>query len=316
MNRTRLLVAVAFAGLALLGANLAVATTVQKFSRQDLAKKSESIVIGKVEDVSSRQDAVTSKEIYTYITLSVSESVKGAKGEKMVTIRQLGGTVGHLISAVPGMPSFKTGEEVVVFLTVRDKEGYPWVMGLQQGKYSVVTDENGFKQVRNELDGLQLLSPNGSVNERQGLHRAGAQRLLGRHQDRSEHRWQGQGRHQQSHPTQVEEDDHHASRSHSHRRCRPARWGGRTVVRVTRFRIHPDRAPGVADEPRRAGALAGYGSAAQDRDRSDELRSAFRDGPHGHPGVVAGLGGHQLLLFHPECPRLCGRAGPSARARQ
>lgn len=164
MNRTRLLVAVAFAGLALLGANLAVATTVQKFSRQELAKKSESIVIGKVQDVSSRQDAA-SKEIYTYITLSVSESVKGAKGEKMVTIRQLGGSVGHLISAVPGMPSFKTGEEVVVFLTVRDKEGYPWVMGLQQGKYSVVTDENGFKQVRNELDGLQLLSPNGSVKE-------------------------------------------------------------------------------------------------------------------------------------------------------
>lgn len=164
MNRLRFVVSVAFAGLALLGANLATATTVQKFSRQELAKKSESIVIGKVEDVSSRQDAAN-REIYTYITLSVSESVKGAKGEKTVTIRQLGGSVGNLISAVPGTPSFKTGEEVVVFLTARDKEGYPWVMGLQQGKYSVVTDENGLKQVRNELDGLQLLSPNGSVKE-------------------------------------------------------------------------------------------------------------------------------------------------------
>lgn len=164
MNRTRLLVAVAFAGLALLGANLAVATTVQKFSRQELAKKSESIVRAKVEDVSSRQDAMT-KEIYTYITLSVSESVKGAQGQKIVTIRQLGGTFGKLISVVPGMPSFKPGEDVVVFLSVKDRDGYPWVMGLQQGKYSVLTDESGFKYVHNELDGLQLLSVGGTATE-------------------------------------------------------------------------------------------------------------------------------------------------------
>jgi len=162
MNRVRLIPSIAVVALTLLGSHLASATTVQKFSRQELTKKSDSIVMAKVQDVYSSQDAV-SKEIYTYITLNVTESVKGAKGEKQVTIRQLGGSVGNLISAVPGTPSFKTGEEVVVFLSVRDKDGYPWVMGLQQGKYSVVTDENGFKQVRNELDGLQLLSPDGSV---------------------------------------------------------------------------------------------------------------------------------------------------------
>ena len=164
MNRVRLIATVAFAGFALLGASLASATTVQKFSRHDLSKKSDSIVMAKVTDVYSTQDAV-SKEIYTYINLNVLESVKGAKGEKTITIRQLGGSVGNLISVVPGMPGFKTGEEVVVFLSVRDREGYPWVMGLQQGKYSVVTDENGLKHVRNELDGITMLSPDGSVDE-------------------------------------------------------------------------------------------------------------------------------------------------------
>jgi hypothetical protein len=164
MKRVRLIASVAFAGLALLGASLATATTVQKFSRQDLAKKSASIVQAKVDDVYSLQDGV-SKEIYTYINLSVLESVKGAKGEKSITIRQLGGTVGNLISVVPGMPSFQRGEEVVVFLSVRDRDGYPWVMGLQQGKYSVVSDENGLKHVRNELDGLHMLTPDGSMEE-------------------------------------------------------------------------------------------------------------------------------------------------------
>jgi len=163
MNRASIYASVAFAGIALLGASLASATTVQKFSLQELATKSDAIVMAKVEDQSSRQDA--NKEIYTYITVSVLESVKGAKGEKTITIRQLGGSVGNLISAVPGMPSFKNGEEVVLFLSAKDRAGYPWVMGLQQGKYSIVTDDSGLKHVRNELDGLRVLSPNGSVNE-------------------------------------------------------------------------------------------------------------------------------------------------------
>jgi flavin-binding protein dodecin len=164
MNRASFYASVTFAGIALLGTSLASATTVQKFTMQELSKKSDSIVMAKVEDQSSRQDA-GNKEIYTYITLSVLESVKGAKGEKTMTIRQLGGSVGNLISVVPGMPNFKNGEEVVLFLSAKDREGYPWVMGLQQGKYSIVTDDNGFKHVRNELDGLRMLSPDGSMSD-------------------------------------------------------------------------------------------------------------------------------------------------------
>ena len=167
MNRASVYASVAFAGIALLGASLASATTVQKFSVRELAQKSDAIVMAKVEDQSSRQDPAN-KEIYTYITISVTESIKGAKGEKSITFRQLGGSVGNLISAVPGMPSFKNGEEVVLFLSAKDRAGYAWVMGLQQGKYSIVTDDNGLKHVRNELDGLKMLSPNGSVNEANG----------------------------------------------------------------------------------------------------------------------------------------------------
>jgi len=164
MNRAHWMTTVAFAGMALLGANLATATTVQKFTLSDLAKKSETIVRAKVEDQASRWDA-DHKEIYTFITLHVLEPVKGAKGETTITIRQLGGTVDNLVSTVPGMPNFKKGEEVVVFLSTKDSAGYPWVMGLQQGKYTVTTDENGIKHVRNELDGLKTLSPNGAMSE-------------------------------------------------------------------------------------------------------------------------------------------------------
>jgi hypothetical protein len=177
MNRARWAAALAFAGIALLGVNLAGATTVQKFTVSDLAKKSESIVLARVEDETARMDEGT-KEIYTYVTLRVIEGVKGSKrsdsaknpkgGEEFITIRQLGGAYGKYISVVPGTPTFRKGEEVVVFLSQKDRAGYPWVMGLQQGKYSVTTGEDGLKQVRNDMDGLSVMDVNGTATEVKG----------------------------------------------------------------------------------------------------------------------------------------------------
>ena len=164
MNRALLTAIVALAALGLFGASMAGATTVQKLSLTDLAKKSETIALARVDDVSARWDA-NHKEIYTYISLKVLDGVKGSRKDDVLTIRQIGGTVDKIISVVPGMPSFTKGEEVVVFLSPKDRAGYPWVMGLQQGKYSVSMDANGFKQVRNDVDGLKTMSLNGSVDE-------------------------------------------------------------------------------------------------------------------------------------------------------
>ena len=174
MNRASRIAAVAIAGLALFGAGLATATTVQKFSLADLAKKSETIVLARVEDETARWDD-GNKEIYTYVTLRVLDPVKGMKGnngnangksaknEETITIRQLGGTVDKMTSIVPGMPSFRRGEEVVVFLSAKDAKGYPWVVGAMQGKYTVFADDQGLKQVRNDVDGMSTMGPDGSV---------------------------------------------------------------------------------------------------------------------------------------------------------
>jgi uncharacterized protein (DUF2141 family) len=163
MNRVRRTVVMAVAALALLGASYAAATTVEKMSLKDLAKKSDAIVLAVVEDETARYDA--NKEIYTYISLRVLEPVKGPKKDEVITIRQIGGTVDKIASIVPGTPKFKKGEEVVLFLTKKDGAGYPWVMGLQQGKYSVTSDEQGSKQVRNEYEGLTLVAPGGKSSE-------------------------------------------------------------------------------------------------------------------------------------------------------
>lgn len=163
MNRANRFAVVVFAAFALVGASTAGATTVQKLSMKDLSKNSAAIVRAEVVDSDARYDA--DKEIYTYVTLRVLEPVKGSHKDDVITIRQLGGVVDNIASIVPGMPTFKKGEEVVVFLTGNTKAGYPMVVGLQQGKYSVSLDEHGNKKVRNELEGLRMLDPNGSVTE-------------------------------------------------------------------------------------------------------------------------------------------------------
>ena len=160
MNRFWLFLAGAVAGLALVGAQVAQATTVQRLTLQDLTKKSAGIVMARVEDASSSWDAAH-REIYSFYTLRVLEPVKGMKGQTIVTLRQAGGTVDNTASVVPGMPSFRRGEEVVVFLTQNDAAGYPWVMGLQQGKYSIVTSKDGVKSVRNDFAGTELVNQNG-----------------------------------------------------------------------------------------------------------------------------------------------------------
>lgn len=163
MNRVCRSVVLALVALAMITASYAAATTVEKMSLRDLAKKSDAIVLARVEDESARYDS--NKEIFTYITLRVLEPVKGPKKDDVITIRQLGGTVDKIASIVPGTPVFRKGDEVVLFLTQKDGAGYPWVMGLQQGKYSVTADERGQKQVRNEIGELNLVAPGGKASE-------------------------------------------------------------------------------------------------------------------------------------------------------
>jgi len=153
-------------------------------SLRDLAKNSDTIVLARVEGETARYDA--NKEIYTYITLRVLDPVKGMKADhgknapsgEIITVRQIGGVVDNIASIVPGMPKFSKGEEVVVFLSKKDSAGYPWVMGLQQGKYSVVTDEQGMRHVRNELEDLGLMNSDGSMAEAKAAPRMPLQAFL------------------------------------------------------------------------------------------------------------------------------------------
>jgi hypothetical protein len=138
--------------LIVIGATLATslfATTVQKMELQELVTISDSIVQGRVESVEARYEA---RMIYTYVSIVVDDPLKGER-RRTVLLRHMGGNIGAKTIWIAGMPQFKVGEQVIVFLRNR-QDGTFDVIGLNQGKYDVVNDS----AVAN-VSGVTILDP-------------------------------------------------------------------------------------------------------------------------------------------------------------
>ncbi len=63
---------------------------------------------------------------------------------------------------VHGAPSFRAGEEVILFLK-RAKEGTLTVESLSLGKFGVYVNAGGVPMVRQETNGLHFLKKNGQL---------------------------------------------------------------------------------------------------------------------------------------------------------
>ena len=72
----------------------------------------------------------------TYVSIHVVERFKGER-RRSILIGQLGGKIGAYRVVVAGMPEFKGGDHLVVFLRASGDGTYQ-VVGLNQGKYLVV----------------------------------------------------------------------------------------------------------------------------------------------------------------------------------
>lgn len=104
-----------------------------------LGASSPLVVTGRVVGMDSRWDA-TVRAIYTYITVRVTEQLKGAPVESTVVIKQLGGQVGTIALQVGDQASYAIGEDVLVFLAVRPRDGTLYPAGFELGKWRLMTD--------------------------------------------------------------------------------------------------------------------------------------------------------------------------------
>ena len=112
-------------------ATTASATTLERMSVAKMTQSAQLVVRAQCVANSAAWDG---GEIWTFTSFEVEDAWKGAPAgaAQQVVVRLLGGSVGNLSSTVSGVPRFRPGEEVILFLqpTARgDFSIVSWVQG-------------------------------------------------------------------------------------------------------------------------------------------------------------------------------------------
>jgi hypothetical protein len=156
---TKLIIKVSFLWIVLiLIAPHLIALTVLPLTDEQLAKKAEMIVVGKVLSADYDTDK-KDHHPYTYVHVRVSEYLKGKNQSRDLTLKTLGGIGPKLGMYVPGAANFYRDEEVLLFLEKRT-DGSLFPIGLSLGKYSIYRDhDSGRKVVVREEEGMGKYSP-------------------------------------------------------------------------------------------------------------------------------------------------------------
>lgn len=127
---------------AVFGTSFSYATTLQKFSLDDLVAHADTIIVGRCEKT---ENIWLDRKIYTIATIRVSQSVKGkASADNSIKVCIPGGRVDKPIPVklhVPGAAKVVQGEEMVLFLKARGiKKQQHRFVGMSQGKIPIKID--------------------------------------------------------------------------------------------------------------------------------------------------------------------------------
>jgi hypothetical protein len=165
VERRRFLWILFLVGLALLAAVAANATTLSRLRLEDLAQESTAVARMRCLGATSQWER---GEIWTETTFEVVEREKGAL-PAVVTVRLLGGSVGHLHSHVDEVPAFRAGEEVYLFLWAR--EGGPYqLLGWSQGTFRITRNpQSGLEMVTQDSASAAIFDPRARTFRRGGI---------------------------------------------------------------------------------------------------------------------------------------------------
>jgi len=141
--------AVVIAGSLAYAAN-AGATSVARADTEDLAHIADLIVVGEVENVVTKTEAMSptipDQIVRTHNAVRVIETWKGdAKTGDVIDVADVGGIGADGVAyAMDGVCGYKVGERVLLFLQPRKNVGGEWLtLGVFLGKYSLVANGEG-----------------------------------------------------------------------------------------------------------------------------------------------------------------------------
>jgi hypothetical protein len=147
-----LLLVFALASLfSLLGTQSAKAANAVRISDKNLVLSSDAIVTGKVVTIESHWDEER-QNIYTYITLSLDQVIKGNIDSRILVIEQLGGQIGDKQVWLSASPEFSLNEDVLLFLK-SNEQGILHTAHLSMGKFSISNKIQEKATISNKLLG-------------------------------------------------------------------------------------------------------------------------------------------------------------------
>jgi len=164
VQRRRFLWILFLVGLALI-AGVASATTLSRLKIGDLAQESTAIARLRCLGAKSLWDQ---GEIWTETKFEVLQREKGDL-PAVVTVRLLGGNIGHLRSHVDEVPQFRAGEEVYLFLW--GDGGAPYrVLGWSQGTFRIWRNaQSGLEVVTQDSASAPIFDPQTRAFRRGGI---------------------------------------------------------------------------------------------------------------------------------------------------
>lgn len=133
---------VAAMGIAGLAVTPGFATSMAPQNLAALAKSAQDIVVGEIARITEgRQGNLP----YLEVEVNISEAIQGTPG-RTLTFRQFGmqskqseENGRRFIGQIPSMPQFTVGESVILFLGRPSSLGFRTTVGLQQGKFTVLS---------------------------------------------------------------------------------------------------------------------------------------------------------------------------------
>ncbi len=138
------------AGCATLGA-----TTLRRMSLDELTSVSQTIARVRCMESESR---LAGGQIWTWTRFEVIELLKG-QAPAQITVRLIGGRAGRITATVDGVPRFRQGENVILFLEMT-RAGDWTIVSWVQGTFRVrLETPSGAESVSQDSSGLAIFDP-------------------------------------------------------------------------------------------------------------------------------------------------------------
>ncbi|MGH7151419.1 MAG: hypothetical protein ACREIU_12015 [Planctomycetota bacterium] len=143
----------------LLLSGAAAATTVQKLDVAGLTRLATDVVVGRV---AGAESATTPDGglIVTSTSVTVAAHWKGSTESASLVVRTPGGRIGNFAMEVPGSPSLRQGDTVLLFLE-RNPDGTFGVISLAQGSFRVLAGPRGTLFVERDPEARHLVAVEG-----------------------------------------------------------------------------------------------------------------------------------------------------------